>query len=188
MKLEALAIWWSVTHKFRSYIEGQQFFLETDHKPLISLMKKPYHNTRIERWMTTLQQYDIVIRHIPGKDNLIADALSRYPVEKPDSFAADEPRFTTSSTQTDVINVNVVTTRSKSRNHQSSNSSEPVPPLPVSSPIKTSLIPRSSASPDPSSYSFTNNVPLFFDDVILNQHQNQDSSIHRIKTTFSIKF
>ncbi len=58
IELEALAIWWSVIHKFWSYIEGQKFCLETDHKPLLSLMKKPYHNSRIERWMTTLQQYD----------------------------------------------------------------------------------------------------------------------------------
>jgi hypothetical protein len=52
IELEALAIWWSVTQKLRSYVEGQRFILETDHKPLISLMKKPYHNTRIERRMT----------------------------------------------------------------------------------------------------------------------------------------
>ncbi|CAF4487460.1 unnamed protein product, partial [Rotaria magnacalcarata] len=48
IELEALAIWWSITQKFRSYVEGQRFILETDHKPLLSLMKKPYHNSRIE--------------------------------------------------------------------------------------------------------------------------------------------
>ncbi|CAF4858231.1 unnamed protein product, partial [Rotaria magnacalcarata] len=47
-------------------------------------MKKTYHNSRVERWMTTLQQYDMIIRHISGKENTTADALSRYPVDKPD--------------------------------------------------------------------------------------------------------
>ena len=112
IELEALAIWWSVTQKFRSYIEGQQLFLETDHKPLISLMKKPYHNARIERWMTTLQQYDMVIRHIPGKDNTTADALSRYPVDQPDVNEEDSLRPVDASTQTPNVFFNVVTTRS----------------------------------------------------------------------------
>ncbi|CAF4208079.1 unnamed protein product, partial [Adineta steineri] len=101
IELEALAIWWSVTQKFRSYIEGQQFLLETDHKPLLSLMKKPYHNARIERWMTTLQQYDMLIQHISGKDNTTADALSRYPVDHPNLIDDDTALLHTSSTQTD---------------------------------------------------------------------------------------
>ncbi|CAF5087201.1 unnamed protein product, partial [Rotaria sp. Silwood1] len=112
IELEALAIWWSVTQKFRLYIEGQQFFLETDHIPLTSLMKKPYHNARIEQWMTTLQQYDMIIQHIPGKDNTTADALSRYPVDQPDVNDEDAPHLVTSSTQTEDLFVNVVTTRS----------------------------------------------------------------------------
>ena len=32
IELECLAIWWCVTDKFRPYLEGQQFVLETDHK------------------------------------------------------------------------------------------------------------------------------------------------------------
>ncbi|CAF5183326.1 unnamed protein product [Rotaria magnacalcarata] len=95
---KVLAIWWSVTQKFHSYIEGQQFTVETDHKPLLSLMKKTYHNSRIERWMTTLQQYDMIIRHISGKENTTADALSRYPVDKPDVIDDNEPHLITSST------------------------------------------------------------------------------------------
>ncbi|CAF5132646.1 unnamed protein product, partial [Rotaria sp. Silwood1] len=91
IELEALAIWWSVTQRFRSYIEGQQFFLQTDHKPLISLMKKPYRNARIEQWMTTLQQYNMIIQHIPGRDSTTADALSRYPVNQPDVNDEDAP-------------------------------------------------------------------------------------------------
>ena len=69
-----------------------------DHKPLISVMKKPYQNVRIERWMTTLQQYDMIIQHMPGKENTTADALSRYPVDKPDYTDDEIPRLINSST------------------------------------------------------------------------------------------
>ncbi|CAM4788283.1 unnamed protein product [Rotaria magnacalcarata] len=77
IELEALDIWWNVTQKFHSYIEGQQFTVETDHKPLLSLMKKTYHNSRIERWMTTLQQYDMIIRHISVQHQTAAPEIQR---------------------------------------------------------------------------------------------------------------
>ncbi|CAF4512964.1 unnamed protein product, partial [Rotaria magnacalcarata] len=103
IELETLAIWWSVTKKFRTYIEGQQFTLETDHKPLLSLMKKSYNNARIERWMTTLQEYDMIVKHISGKDNTTADALSRYPVDTPETYYHDTSRVMNSSTQTENV-------------------------------------------------------------------------------------
>jgi hypothetical protein len=94
----ALNIWWCLTQNLGTSIEGQQLFLETDHKPLLSLMKKPYHNNRIERWMTTLQQCDMIITHIPGNANTIVDALSRYPVDKLVFIDETEPRLIMSST------------------------------------------------------------------------------------------
>ncbi|CAF3541379.1 unnamed protein product [Rotaria sp. Silwood1] len=146
-----LAIWWSVTQRFRSYIEGQQFFLETDHKPLISLMKKPYHNARIEQWMTTLQQYNMIIQHIPGRDSTTADALSRYPVDQPDVNDEDAPRLVTSSTQTE--DLSTTTTPRISR----------------------------STPPVVSSSSSLNDINISFDHDTLNLHQNQDSAIQAIK-------
>ncbi|CAF3452217.1 unnamed protein product [Rotaria sp. Silwood1] len=151
IELEALAIWWSVTQRFRSYIEGQQFFLETDHKPLISLMKKPYHNARIEQWMTTLQQYNMIIQHIPGRDSTTADALSRYPVDQPDVNDEDAPRLVTSSTQTE--DLSTTTTPRISR----------------------------STPPVVSSSSSLNDINISFDHDTLNLHQNQDSAIQAIK-------
>lgn len=174
IELEGLAIWWSVTQKFRSYIEGQPFFLETDHKPLLSLMKKPYHNARIERWMTTLQQYDMIIQHIPGKDNTTADALSRYPVDSPDITDDDDtPHFVTSSTQTENISINLVTTRSMTR--------------PPPSPVSSNIIPSSSSPSKPTTQSPTpsssfRDIKLLFD-YTLNQQQDQDQVIQKIKNT-----
>jgi transposase InsO family protein len=190
IELEALAIWWSVTNKFRSYVEGQQFVLETDHKPLISLMKKPYHNTRIERWMTMLQQYDIIIRHISGRDNTTADALSRYPVDSPAIIEDDEPRFINSSTQTEDIFINVVTTRSMTRQRPSPVHSTTTLQSPISSPIKKSAdSPHSSSKPissiTPPSSSIKD-IQIFFDHDTLNKHQNADPSIWKIKNTHSL--
>ena len=183
IELEALAIWWSVTQKFRPYIEGQQFFLETDHKPLLSLMKKPYHNARIERWMSLLQQYDMIIKHIPGKENTTADALSRYPVDTPDVAEEDEPRLVTSSTQTEDILINVVTTSSMTRKNQSSINSTHVPLLPSNHWRTTTSLLHQPIRPSTSSSSSTKDVQIFFDNETLKQHQNQDPHIQRIKKT-----
>ncbi|CAF2961342.1 unnamed protein product [Rotaria sp. Silwood2] len=178
IELEALAIWWSVTQKFRTYVEGQQFTLETDHKPLLSLMKKPYHNTRIERWMTTLQEYDMIVQHISGKDNTIADALSRYPVDKLDTNCYDAPNFVNSSTQTENVLINVVTTRSMKKKHLSS-SDHPIQQATKPSISTTPTTPTKTTS----SASSEKTVPVFFDNDTLNQHQNQDSHIQLIKNT-----
>ena len=49
----------------------------TDHNPLTFLCKMSNKNQRLTRWSLLLQEYDIIIYHIKGKDNVIADALSR---------------------------------------------------------------------------------------------------------------
>jgi hypothetical protein len=49
----------------------------TDHNPLTFIHKMRNKNQRLTRWSLMLQEYDVSIRHIKGKDNVIADALSR---------------------------------------------------------------------------------------------------------------
>ena len=195
IELECLAIWWSVTQKFHSYIDGQQFFLETDHKPLLSLMTKSYQNPRIERWMMSLQQYDMVIRHISGSDNTVADALSRYPVDRPDLPDDLEPRSLSVATQTDLLDVNMVTTRAMAKRKTSASSSPSVLPTqawphssgaPQQTPhTSVSSSPSLVRSPIVSSPSPTHSAPPFFDDIILNQKQNEDPTVHRLKTSLS---
>ena len=49
----------------------------SDHNPLVFLHKLKNNNQRLMRWSLLLQGYNLEIRHIKGKDNLIADCLSR---------------------------------------------------------------------------------------------------------------
>lgn len=55
--------------------------METDHKPLISIFKKNTPNAKLERWAMVLQGYHMQLKYRPGVQNVIADALSRAPVD-----------------------------------------------------------------------------------------------------------
>ena len=67
--------------KFEIYLgnTNQKFIVYSDHNPLQFVSRMRNKNQRLTRWWLTLQCYDMEIRHIAGKDNLIADALSRAP-------------------------------------------------------------------------------------------------------------
>ena len=75
---EGLALIMSLQH-FEVYVMGSSFrtIVYTDHNPLTFIHKMKTHNQRLLRWSLILQEYDFEIRHIKGKDNLIADTLSR---------------------------------------------------------------------------------------------------------------
>ena len=75
---ECLALLLSLQH-FDVYLNVtvHPVLVYTDHNPLTFLHKMANKNQRLTRWSLQLQQYDIVINHIKGKDNIIPDALSR---------------------------------------------------------------------------------------------------------------
>ena len=49
----------------------------TDNKGLKYLLDQPNLNARKARWLAFLSEYDFEIQHIKGKENKVADALSR---------------------------------------------------------------------------------------------------------------
>lgn len=80
---EALAIKWALD-SFRYYLLGREFTLETDHSALQWMEKMKDKNGRITRWYLALQPFRFVIKHIPGKNNVTADFLSRCTSESPE--------------------------------------------------------------------------------------------------------
>lgn len=56
---------------------GRHVRVHTDHKALQFISSCTQHSERIARWVSFLQAFDLEVIHIPGKENVIADALSR---------------------------------------------------------------------------------------------------------------
>ena len=65
--------------KFRSYLSCTAYPITvfTDHNPLVFIERVKFKNMRVLRWALALQPFNIKILHIKGKDNVMADALSR---------------------------------------------------------------------------------------------------------------
>lgn len=77
---EMLAIHFAVK-TFGPYVFGRHFTVRSDHKPLISLYKLKNPTGKIARIKIDLEEYDFTVEHIPGKNNVAADALSRITIE-----------------------------------------------------------------------------------------------------------
>ena len=75
---ELLAAHSSVRH-FRFMLEGREFTIFTDHKPLTHALfrSSPPWSARQQRHLSYLAEFTSSIVHIPGKENVVADALSR---------------------------------------------------------------------------------------------------------------
>lgn len=88
-ELELLAIVFGCK-KFRNYILGYETILLTDHKALTFLQSCQLLNDRLVRWAIKLQEYNLKIQYIPGKENIGADTLSRYPQSPEDQYTRKE--------------------------------------------------------------------------------------------------
>ncbi|KAK9513152.1 hypothetical protein VZT92_026713 [Zoarces viviparus] len=77
--------------RFHKYLYGRQVIVESDHKPLESIMRKPLAAAppRLQRMILQLQRYDITITHKPGKQIPVADTLSRKPIEYTDNSLSE---------------------------------------------------------------------------------------------------
>lgn len=63
--------------KFQTLILGHKIIIRTDHSALKFLKQCPLLNDRLTRWMLFLNKFNFDIEHVPGKDNIVADTLSR---------------------------------------------------------------------------------------------------------------
>ena len=82
---ETFSIFYSVTVSFRQYLWGKKFVVENDHRNLQWLEASVV--PKIVRWRLQLQEFDFLIRHIPGKQQVVADYFSRLHLIALDSIA-----------------------------------------------------------------------------------------------------
>lgn len=73
---ELLAIVYAVT-KWRHYLTGHPFTIRTDQKSLKHLLEQRAVSAEQQKWASKLLGLNYTIEYRPGKDNRVADALSR---------------------------------------------------------------------------------------------------------------
>ena len=87
---ELLAIYLTIKH-FRHFVEGCEFYILTDHKPLtfaLSIISDKYTPRQI-RHLDYISQFTSDIRHVSGANNPVADALSRSAVKALNTLTID---------------------------------------------------------------------------------------------------
>jgi len=73
---EAYAAIWALG-KFRCWIFSQPVTLYSDHNPLQYLTEAATKSAKLTRWSMALQQYNVTFRYKAGRENVVADCLSR---------------------------------------------------------------------------------------------------------------
>ncbi|KAL1937390.1 hypothetical protein VTO73DRAFT_13796 [Trametes versicolor] len=66
--------------KWEDRLIGRKFRIATDHEALLAMgqVKRDTRSGRLIRWDEFLSRYDYEIEHVPGRENKVADCLSRY--------------------------------------------------------------------------------------------------------------
>lgn len=74
------------------YAYGRKVTLWTDHKPLVSISRKPLASApkRLQRLLLRLSHYDVEIKYKPGKEMYLADTLSRAYLNNTERSHAEE--------------------------------------------------------------------------------------------------
>jgi hypothetical protein len=68
--VHALKIW-------RHYLMGVHCNIYMDHKSLKYIFSQADLNMRQRRWLELIKDYDLEVHYHPGKENVVADALSQ---------------------------------------------------------------------------------------------------------------
>lgn len=79
---ELLAIVFACVRFDQLVVGNPKVTVKTDHKPLVNIFKKPLLSAprRLQHMLLNLQRYNLTIEFVTGKENVVADALSRAPL------------------------------------------------------------------------------------------------------------
>jgi len=82
-ELEFLALIWALK-RFKHHLYGRPCLVKTDSSVVKWVVERAEttNNDRMRRWLVELRGYDIVVQHLKGASNTVADALSRSPIER----------------------------------------------------------------------------------------------------------
>lgn len=119
MEQELLAIHWAIKH-FRPYVYDKFFQVNSDHRSLIYLFSLEDPSSKLTRIRLDLEEHNFEIIHIKGKNNVVADALSRIHINELKSI---------NTFKTQILAI----TRSKTRQQESDRSYEQVT-VPIAEP------------------------------------------------------
>ena len=75
-KRELLALIFTL-EQYRNTILYYEVKVYTDHRPLLGIMAKGTKDATMTRWTLLVQEYNIKLHYLPGKENLFSDVLSR---------------------------------------------------------------------------------------------------------------
>lgn len=109
------AIVWAVKY-FRPYLYARKFTIMTDHKPLVYLFGMKDPSNRMLKFRLLLEEYDFKIVYLKGKDNVVADALSRV------CITSDELK----SMHEGIMTLNVLTRAQKRKLDENSKNVSPI--------------------------------------------------------------
>jgi len=91
---ELLAIVFAM-ERFHTYVFGSSIKIETDHKPLLTIVKKALTSApkRLQRMLLRLQNYDFELIYRPGTQLVLADTLSRAYLPRADTRGSASELF-----------------------------------------------------------------------------------------------
>ena len=82
--------------RLRQYLLGNKFKIQTNHRALVWLHNFKDPSSRLLRWRLRMEKYDYEIEYVKGKENKVADCLSRLFPVYPDTI--EQPKDNVGST------------------------------------------------------------------------------------------
>ena len=88
LKLNGIQKTWAAVHKeayaviaalkkFRNWVYGSEIHCYSDHNPFLFISESAPKNAKLMRWCLALQEFNITFHYIRGRQNVVADCLSR---------------------------------------------------------------------------------------------------------------